>query len=460
MKWVRETGWKTHGNAGWEMFSIGARHFAAVANFWDTSMENMNADSEVLEISVSDEGLTFTPFQQFRDSGAHGWEYFEAMGDAFIAVPNYYGKSNIVYKWVPGREDGRSEGRFVLFQNIAIEGPAQCEAYEIGGKTFLAIGENFASLLAIYELDPKEQKFVLRQKMPTPGSGAMAYLSHKNSKTGEALQFMASTSYHSGTAAGWHTQTPIFRWDCKSEGGDNCEWVLMQKLVTKGPHDVEAFAIGTRSFLFFSNDRHSSDPDAEADPLDRSIEAMHERGEMNGDEDVTRQPTEKGSSTDSEVFEYDEASGKFVSYQLLRTDGAHAAEVFHANGHHWLAVANFGDRLGKPPRYQAKSSIFVWEPGDRQGAQSNSGGGGRFVLHQEIDSFGATDAEYFLMPATADGPQKHYLAIANEGDLGSERQAVAQGRGGGFRQWRDSEIFQLDILDTPECTGSASHEEL
>jgi hypothetical protein len=233
------------------MFSIGERQFASVANFWDPSMDNMEADSEVLEIATKGDDLVLTPLQKFRNSGAHGVEYFEAMGEAFLTVPYYYGKANVIYKWVPGRNDGRTEGRFVEFQTLNIEGPAQCEAYRIGGKTFLAIGENFASVLGIYELDVKQQKFVLRQKLPTPGAGAMAFLAHTHSVTGEALHFMASTSYHSGTAAAWRTQTPIFKWACPggSSGGDggsgggqeDCSWELMQKLATRGPRECTSY---------------------------------------------------------------------------------------------------------------------------------------------------------------------------------------------------------------------------
>ena len=43
---------------------------------------------------------------------------------------------------------------------------------------------------------------------------------------------------------------------------------------------------------------------------------------------------------------------------------------------------------------------------------------GAFVLHEEIATFGATDVEHFVI----DG--RHFIAIANEGDLG---QACWQG---------------------------------
>ena len=44
---------------------------------------------------------------------------------------------------------------------------------------------------------------------------------------------------------------------------------------------------------------------------------------------------------------YDERGRVFKPHQKIATDGAHGAEYFEAHGHHWLAVANFGDRLGK-----------------------------------------------------------------------------------------------------------------
>ena len=49
--------------------------------------------------------------------------------------------------------------------------------------------------------------------------------------------------------------------------------------------------------------------------------------------------------------------GEFVRAQRLPGDGAHGAELFEAGGTAWLAVANFGDRLGK--RYAAESTVSL-----------------------------------------------------------------------------------------------------
>ncbi len=58
--------------------------------------------------------------------------------------------------------------------------------------------------------------------------------------------------------------------------------------------------------------------------------------------------------------------GHFITVQTLPTDGAHAAEHFSAGGQDFLAIANFGDRLGSKqagvlPRYEALSSLWQWD---------------------------------------------------------------------------------------------------
>jgi len=335
------------------------------------------ADSILFESKEIDGELQLFERQRFRGSGAHGWEHFQAGRDHYIAVPYYYGNSNPIYWW-----EERSS-TFNVVQNLEVDGPAQTEAYDIDGTTYLAIGENFANSLGIYELIPptkeKGAHFVAREQLHTPGAGAMAFLSH--SHNGLTSYFLASTSYWN---SGWNTESPIFRWNAAQH-----KWKEMQRIPTRGAHDAEAFTLADgRSFFFFSNDRDPS-----------------------------------SSKTASELFVFDELADRFKPYQKLPTDGAHAAEFFIAEGHSWLAVANFGDRLGK--RYKAKSSIFVWDEAEE-----------KFILHQEVDTFGATDIEHFQIGGT------HYLAIANEGDLGRVRQ--------GHRQWRDSEFYRMDTTACKE----------
>ena len=118
--------------------------------------------------------------------------------------------------------------------------------------------------------------------------------------------------------------------------------------------------------------------------------------------------------------------GQFEAVQSIATDGAHAAEAFRAGGEWWLAIANFGDRLGAPkhgikPRYEAQSPLLRWDSAR-----------GVFVPVAEVKTQGATDLEHFHL----DG--QDFLAVANEGNV--------QGR-----QHQTSVIFRLD----PGCVDAA-----
>lgn len=151
------------------------------------------------------------------------------------------------------------------------------------------------------------------------------------------------------------------------------------------------------------------------------------------------------------MYVWSRAKGKFVLFQDIPTDGAHAAELFEAQGKLWLAVANFGDRQGK--RYEAESSVWLLadrhegegegtelssctqnvegmgsgareckvpaptSKGDTSGSTSHSipgsrSGSAHFQLVATVTTQGATDWEYF----SAGGG--HYLGVSEEGDFG------------------------------------------
>ena len=89
---------------------------------------------------------------------------------------------------------------------------------------------------------------------------------------------------------------------------------------TNGPHDADFAAINGVRYLFLSEDGSGA-----------------------------------SSTITSQLLVFDSQTRLFEVLQLQRipTDGAHATELFEAVGTAWLAVANFGNRLGK--RYAASS---------------------------------------------------------------------------------------------------------
>ena len=93
-------------------------------------------------------------------------------------------------------------------------------------------------------------------------------------------------------------------------------------------------------------------------------------------------------------------------HQEIPTDGAHGAALLRTRrgGRLLLAVANFGDRLGK--RYAARSAIL---------ARNASG---LFHPLQEIDTLGATDWEGFRIGGA------DVLVVSNEGADGAPADSV------------------------------------
>ncbi len=111
--------------------------------------------------------------------------------------------------------------------------------------------------------------------------------------------------------------------------------------------------------------------------------------------------------------------------QEFPTRGAHGGDVFVGpDGHVYVFMANFGDRLGKT--YVAMSTL--WRQRDRWDAAA---AGNRRWAHSsfervaEVPTFGATDAKAFVMMDTdaPDHSRRHhrrrrvFIAVANEGDL-------------------------------------------
>ena len=64
---------------------------------------------------------------------------------------------------------------------------------------------------------------------------------------------------------------------------------------------------------------------------------------------------------------------RFTAVQAFATDGAHAAEHFRGvEGDDWIAIANFGDRLGK--RYSAQSSLWRRRRRQQPGEEKSENG--------------------------------------------------------------------------------------
>ena len=364
----------------------------------------MGAKSKAYRVSASGGGgervsLGLELSQSFGTKGAHGWDFFEtAEGDKLLVVPNYYGcgstrgptpedaacRSTVVYRWqtapagnAKGSRDPR--GHFETLQKLATSGPGQTDHFRRGNETYLIVGENFANQIAVYRWLPLRSAFTRVQTLPCQGAGATAVMQIK-----EAIWLIA-TSYHGGQT-GWRTQSPVFVWEAGAAG-----FVEAGAIAGSGVHDAEAIEFRGTHFLFLSEDRDDS-----------------------------------SSRITSQVLVFSEEIRRFETIQRIPTDGAHGAELFVAHDALWLAIANFGDRLGE--RYKAQSSLWRFRPGAAGGEAGGeggggggggAGGGGQFVLSASVVSHGATDWEHLVVGG------EDYLALANEGDVRNRKEQTS-----------------------------------
>jgi hypothetical protein len=301
--------------------------------------------------------------QDFETVGAHGWEFAESGNKSYLIVPNYYQcgsdrgpasdscKSTAIYAFDHARQ------RFAEHQRLATSGPASVTAFWIAGQLFLAVGENFDDKVAIFR--EEGQRFVVHQKLPVPGAGVSAFVPASPKRA-----LLVAASYHD-PRTGWRTRSLVFRWSARQRA-----FVRAGELPTAGAHHVEAFQVGGEHFFFVANDR---------------------------DDSTTR--------VLSPVYAAP-ARGAPRLRQEIPTDGAHGAALLRTRrgGRLLLAVANFGDRLGK--RYAARSAIL---------ARNASG---LFHPVQEVDTLGATDWEGFRIGGV------DVLAVSNEGADGAPADSV------------------------------------
>ena len=137
--------------------------------------------------------------------------------------------------------------------------------------------------------------------------------------------------------------------------------------------------------------------------------------------------------------------------QAITTDGAHAAEFFVMQQQLFLAIANFGDRHNK--RYDSASTVFrymssvshdleclsVSEGGDSVCLASNANALGQFQLLASVNTFGATDWEFFQLYSAETMILSYYLAVSEEADMQQRANSPFL-----------SKIYQLEVLETNE----------
>ena len=376
----------TLGCAGFAYFTTpsGASYLGA-ANFWDGVSPDMSASSVLYSVAPAAAGtngsLALAEVQRFPTQGAHGLDFFTTVDaqHSFLVIPNYYGcgeargpaqgpcASTAVYRLAPPG----SPDVFVPHQRLLTAGPAQTGHLLLSsGAALLLVGENFADQVCTYALQLPGGSFARQSHqpcLPVPGAGALA------AAEAHGHAYLVAASYHD-PHSGWETRSRVFRAPVPAAPEAPLAWQPHQELPSQGAHGAHLRQLGSQHLLVLAEDRGSAGP------------AQH-----------------------STLYHLSAATGRFELLQRLPTDGAHGARLFEGpGGQPYLAVANFGDRLGG--RVAARSSLW------RGSNSSSSSSGLVFERVAEVATQGATDVEHWV---GADG--RHFVAIAEEGDIGKRR---------------------------------------
>lgn len=162
---------QSHGNEDVTFFTIGKRQFLAIASL-DEGTEppfKLQTNSTVYEW----DGLSFKPFQQFNAFAAKKWEYFSIGNRHFLALANGVvppnGKSladtsSTIYEW-----DGK---QFVSFQTFPTKWAYGFYSFQIGQDYFLGLTDH-AQVSTIYRWDGKH--FVTLQSFDETGGRAFLH---------------------------------------------------------------------------------------------------------------------------------------------------------------------------------------------------------------------------------------------------------------------------------------------
>ena len=288
---------QTRGAFGLKYFSIGDKHFLAVANTYDGTYQ---LDSTIYQWN----GKRFVVFQKIPTKGAHHFIFFTINVENYLAVANYYdGRTHsiesVIYKC--------SSGKFNKFQEIATEGALGCTTFVINSDTFIAFA-NYYNSKQRYSVQSTVFKwsgghFVKLQSLQTYGAHDVTSI-NINGHT-----FLAFANHESGRK---NIDSFIYKWDGN-------KFVLFQSIPTRGAIAWHSFVISGRTYLGVAN--------------------------YYGDS--------QGHNTQSVVYQ---ASGaRFIQYQEIPTHGIRDMTSFQYKGHNYLAVANYYNQ-----KYNINSALYKW----------------------------------------------------------------------------------------------------
>ena len=236
-----------------------------------------------------------------------------------------------------------SNNALVLFQSIPTQAAFDLEYFTLNGQSYLAVanynnGTSYAINSQIFKFDATSNSFLLFQSIPTQGATDWEFFTIDNQS------YLAVANSYNGTTRA--VNSFIYRFN-------GAQFVPFQTIATLQAMDWEFFTMGKESYLALANRYNDTSP-----------------------------------SVDSKIFRFDNAMSSFVLFQSIPTAGAWHWTFFSIGNQNFLALAN----------QYAQSQIFVFN------SSANL-----FSPFQSIPALAAVDWTFFVM-----GGQS-FLAVSNNG---------------------------------------------
>src|SRR5579885_1265523 len=119
-----------YASKNWKFFTIGKRHFLALAN--GVIPPGSNNQSDTTSTIFEWNGRKFEKFQSFPTKWAYSFSFFTIDGVHYLGLTDHLRSSNL-YRW--------ESGKFVLFQSFNQPGGRAFRYFEIEGKHYLAFAD-------------------------------------------------------------------------------------------------------------------------------------------------------------------------------------------------------------------------------------------------------------------------------------------------------------------------------
>lgn len=227
-RWMQVQSVGTFGAKQWHHFSIGTRHFLALAQ--GVEVPGLTPRHPRTSCVLEWDGQAFVNRQTFPGRWGYGWHAFSLQGNHFLAYADHLDQS-VLYRW--------SGDRFEEFQTFPGGGGRAFRFFNAAGSAWLGFA-NLQKGTGIHRWDGS--RFVPHQLLGGPGARALTLL------TGEQGLYLVNVNFIQGTpAAPRHIpHSQLYLW-----AGESFE--VCETFATSAATDVAACVVDGTQYVVVAN---------------------------------------------------------------------------------------------------------------------------------------------------------------------------------------------------------------